>query len=203
MRLLPWVRGGSIIDAVKLVAFSIANGVHDFDSLEGLSKATAYTMETENDFANYTDCLDIKPAALTKISIPTTLSAGEYSPYAGAVDPRDGVKKLFVHQSLVCEVVILDPDLTKTVPEWVWMSSGVRSIDHCVELLSSLRQHETQTEESAKKGLVMVARGLLKLRLNPQDVESRLETQIGSNYAMDGISLQIILLFIDGLFRTT
>ncbi|GAM35137.1 Fe-containing alcohol dehydrogenase [Talaromyces pinophilus] len=195
--------GGSIIDAVKLVAFSIANGVHDFDSLEGLSKATAYTMETENDFANYTDCLDIKPAALTKISIPTTLSAGEYSPYAGAVDPRDGVKKLFVHQSLVCEVVILDPDLTKTVPEWVWMSSGVRSIDHCVELLSSLRQHETQTEESAKKGLVMVARGLLKLRLNPQDVESRLETQIGSNYAMDGISLQIILLFIDGLFRTT
>ena len=160
-------------------------------------------METENDFANYTDCVDIKPAALTKISIPTTLSAGEYSPYAGAVDPRDGVKKLFVHQSLICEVVILDPELTKTVPEWVWMSSGVRSIDHCVELLSSLRQHETQTEESAKKGLVMVARGLLKLRLNPQDVESRLETQIGSNYAMDGISLQNILLFIDGLFRTT
>jgi maleylacetate reductase len=130
---------------------------------------------------------DVRPPPFTMINVPTTLSAGEYSPYAGGIDATDGVKKIFVLQSLFADVVILDPELAQHSPEWVWMSSGVRSIDHCVELLGSLNPDvEAETEEAAVQGLIEVVRGLLKLRKDPKDLRARLETQIGSNHAMDG-----------------
>lgn len=141
------------------------------------------------DYKYSSDPPDVKHPDLIMINVPTTLSAGEYSPYAGGIDPTDGVKKIFCLQSLYADVVILDPDLAQHTPEWVWMSSGVRSIDHCVELLGSLSKIDQQTDEAAEKGLVLVARGLLKLRKDPSDLQARLETQLGSNYAMDGTSL--------------
>lgn len=148
------------------------------------------------DYKFSSDPPDVKPPTFAMINVPTTLSAGEYSPYAGGIDPSDGVKKIFVLQSLYADVVILDPALAHHTPEWVWMSSGVRSIDHCVELLSSLGQIELETEEAAEKGLVLVARGLLKLRSNPKDTKARLETQLGSVYAMDGIQSAFSVLLI-------
>ena len=78
------------------------------------------------------DASDCASIGQRMINVPTTLSAGEYSPYTGGIDPNDGVKKIFVHQSLFADVVILDPYLAQSTPEWVWMSTGVRSIDHCV-----------------------------------------------------------------------
>lgn len=145
-------------------------------------------MERDIDY-KYTnaDPPDVNPPPFVTINVPTTLSAGEFSPYAGGIDPTDGLKKIFVHQSLSTDIVILDPEVAQSSPEWVWMSSGVRSIDHCIELLGSLSKIEPETDEAAEKGLLLVARGLLKLRKNPKDTKSRMETQIGSNYAMDGV----------------
>lgn len=54
----------------------------------------------------------VTPPPFVMTNVPTTLSAGEYSPKKSSYFNVD--------------IVILDP-------EWIWMSSGVRSIDHCVE----------------------------------------------------------------------
>ena len=81
------------------------------------------------------------------------------------------------------------------------MSSRVRSIDHCVELLASLKAHEKQTEDAAEKGLVLVARWLLKLRKDLKDRQSRLDTQLGSHHAMDGVYMLVILMWCVSLGR--
>lgn len=179
--------GGSITDAVKLSGLILANDLHDVKALDDMSSRLKAAMQYDIDYKykNH-DPPDVKPMPFMTINVPTTLSAGEFSPYAGGIDPTDGVKKIFVLSSLSTDIVILDPEVAQHSPEWVWMSSGVRSIDHCVELLGSLSKIEPETNEAAEKGLVLVARGLLKLRENPKDVAARLETQIGSNFAMDG-----------------
>lgn len=145
-------------------------------------------MQHDIDYKYHTsDPPDVHAPTFTIINVPTTLSAGEYSPYAGGIDATDGIKKIFVLQSLFADVVILDPQLAQHSPEWVWMSSGVRSIDHCVELLGSPNlEIEAETVEAAETGLILVVRGLLKLRKDPKDLAARLETQVGSNFAMDG-----------------
>ena len=156
-----------------MVTLCLANQISDLDSLENLSRNLVSSMKNDIDFATSIDPPDVEPANIAMINIPTTLSAGEYSHYARGIDPRNGVKKMFIHQSLYADVVILDPELTASVPEWVWMSSGVRSIEHCVEFLVSPKAHDKQTEDAAEKGLVLVARWLLKLRKDPKDRQSR------------------------------
>ncbi|OQV05525.1 hypothetical protein CLAIMM_10252 [Cladophialophora immunda] len=182
--------GGSITDGVKLAGLALANGLHDLAGLGAMSDKLKATMQHDIDYKYHpnSDPPDVNPPPFAMINVPTTLSAGEYSPYAGGIDATDGVKKIFVLQSLFADVVILDPELARHSPEWVWMSSGVRSIDHCVELLGSLNPDiEAETEEAAAKGLVLVVRGLLQLKKDPTDLQARLATQFGSNYAMDGL----------------
>ncbi|EXJ66854.1 uncharacterized protein A1O5_10049 [Cladophialophora psammophila CBS 110553] len=184
--LVVTVGGGSITDAVKLAGLILANDLHDFKALDAMSSRLKAAMQHDIDYKHASDPQDVNPPPFVRINVPTTLSAGEYSPYAGGIDPTEGVKKIFILQSLACDIVILDPELARHSPEWVWMSSGVRSIDHCVELLGSLSKIDPETEDAAEKGLVLVARGLLKLRNDPSDLQARLETQLGSNFAMDG-----------------
>ncbi|OAG43617.1 hypothetical protein AYO21_02203 [Fonsecaea monophora] len=182
--------GGSITDGVKLAGLSLANGLTSLHALGAMSDKLKAAMLHDIDYKYVTDSdpPDVHAPPFTMINVPTTLSAGEYSPYAGGIDATDGVKKIFVHQGLFADVVILDPELAANSPEWVWMSSGVRAIDHCVELMGSLNPAiEKETDEAAEKGLVLLVRGLLKLRREPQDREARLETQFGSVLAMDGL----------------
>lgn len=72
------------------------------------------------------------------IVVPTTLSAGEYTHIAGATDPRDNAKSLFVAPGMVPKVVVLDPKLTLTTPEKTWLASGVRAVDHSVGTFPSM-----------------------------------------------------------------
>ncbi|KAH8810642.1 putative Fe-containing alcohol dehydrogenase [Xylogone sp. PMI_703] len=185
--LVVTIGGGSITDGVKLAALALANNIHNLEGLDAMSAKLKAAMQHDIDYKSSTDPTDVNPPTFSMINVPTTLSAGEFSPYAGGINPLDGVKKIFILQSLAADVVILDPEVAQNSPEWVWMSSGVRSIDHCVELLASLSKIDPETDEAAKKGLVLVARGLLKLRKDPMDKEARFETQLGSNYAMDGL----------------
>lgn len=169
---------------MKAVALCLANP-HIY-SIDGLSSLWVHPSSEDANLRNIPiNSTEIRPASIKMINIPTTLSAGEYSPYCGVTDPRDNIKRMHVHSSAFADVVILDPELGTTVPDWVWISSGVRSIDHCVETLGSLLVDDPEIIACAQKGLVLVARGLLKLKENRSDHQSRLQTQIGSNLAID------------------
>lgn len=71
---------------------------------------------------------------LRQIAIPTTLSAAEYTIGAGYLS--DEGKKVAVNsQELAPAGIILDAELTLATPERLWLSTGMRAVDHAVENL--------------------------------------------------------------------
>jgi len=71
---------------------------------------------------------------LRQIAIPTTLSAADYTCSAGYTN-KEGDKVAISHQQLTPAGIILDAELTLSTPEQLWLSTGVRALDHAVESL--------------------------------------------------------------------
>ncbi|KZW00315.1 alcohol dehydrogenase IV [Exidia glandulosa HHB12029] len=71
---------------------------------------------------------------LKQIAIPTTLSAAEYTIGAGYTD-ESGNKVAVSNAALAPSGVILDAELTLPTPERLWLSTGMRAMDHAVESL--------------------------------------------------------------------
>lgn len=83
-------------------------------------------------------------------------------------------------------LIILDPELCLTTPEYHWLSTGFRSFDHCIEALCCLEATES-SDRKAEKGLKLLAPNLLKCKADPKDVEARKQCQLAVGLAMDNI----------------
>ena len=92
---------------------------------------------------------------LYHIAIPTTLSAAECTKRAGYTS--EGGKKIVVAgPELVPEVIIYDSKFALETPQRLWLSTGIRSLDHAVELL----YHPKAAEAPAKSLLLAAIDGL-------------------------------------------
>jgi len=67
-----------------------------------------------------------------QIAIPTTLSAAEYTYVAGYTDD-EGNKVGVNSPELAPAGIILDSELTLSTPERLWLSTGIRALDHAIE----------------------------------------------------------------------
>ncbi|KAK5654735.1 hypothetical protein OQA88_7060 [Cercophora sp. LCS_1] len=178
--------GGSLTDAAKVAILAVANSV---DTLEGLEQLRASIATGQAP----------KPATIHTINIPTTLSAGEYNIQAGATDLRNHRKGSFKHPSVVADLVVLDPALTASTPERVWLSSGMRAVDHCVEGLCSIdfrpgaggNLGRDAAEGILTTGLKRLLPGLLATKKQPRDLEARRTEMLGALDAMRGLLLGV------------
>lgn len=128
-----------------------------------------------------------KPPSIPIIAIITTLSGGEYSPFAGVTDNEDGVKYQFSGNCKGPALIILSETLALTVPVRIWLASGVRALDHCIEGLCTLQRPEKGWEEAetaAIKGIRYLVPSLLATRNDPSDAQSRRLAQIGAKYSL-------------------
>tara|TARA_B100001093_G_scaffold491791_1_gene532237 strand:- start:637 stop:1854 length:1218 start_codon:yes stop_codon:yes gene_type:complete len=172
--------GGSPNDTAKAVVMSLAEdvaAVADFDRL--MIK-----------FA-YPDKIEIPSIASSKavplIAISTTLSAGEYTHFIGITDEQRQVKDLYIDKCLTAKVVILDPELTLATPEWLWLSSGMRSVDHAVEAICSTTAHPF-TDALACHSLQMLYKSLRECKRDPKDLVARLNCQIAAWMSVCGLA---------------
>jgi maleylacetate reductase len=162
--------GGSITDGAKAVQLCLSNDVDTVDGMDRI-KGTA----------------EVKPPAVRQISIPTTLSAGEFSGLAGVTNETTKVKEMYRHPLTIPQAVILDPDVTRHTPEWLFLSTGIRAVDHCVEGICSNESTEF-SDASSLHGLSLLARGLAKVKADPADRAARLDCQLGSWLSMTGLA---------------
>ncbi|KAI1143740.1 putative Fe-containing alcohol dehydrogenase [Hypoxylon sp. FL0543] len=166
---------GSLTDAAKIVSYALANEVSTHDELDSLCPTSSHKRQ------------NIKPSKIPVACIPTSLSGGEYSSTAGATNDKTGQKHSF-SEALQCPaLVILDPKLTTTTPEKVWLSTGIKAVDHCVETLCSLKSDDA-ADEDAKNGLAKLIPGLIRSKQNPQDLEARLLCQLGTRDSMSAVT---------------
>lgn len=172
--------GGSITDGVKLARLFAANNVLTHEARRALWD------KTKADFDNKADPDDVASATVPCIFIPTSLSGGEWTRYSGATDTK-GHKTLYVHTSMLADLVIYDPALTIPLPDKYWFSTGVRAIDHCVEGLSSINavdQHVDDADsirDALATALHKILPNLLLLKTRDyHDLDARLQCQLAT-----------------------
>ncbi|KAK0226014.1 alcohol dehydrogenase IV [Armillaria fumosa] len=115
---------------------------------------------------------------LLQIAIPTTLSAAEYTIGAGFTNDQ-GDKVGVTSPKLAPAGIILDAELTLPTPERLWLSTGIRALDHAVENL-----YRNGTPHPIKvlcyAAIADLFTYLPASKANPQDVTVRQRLQIAS-----------------------
>jgi maleylacetate reductase len=111
--------------------------------------------------------------------VPTTLSAGEFTPFAGCTDTVRHVKESYGHPLMMPQAVILDPAVTVHTPDWLFLSTGIRAVDHAVENVCSIAPTPFSDGVSLQ-ALRMLSVGLPAVKHDPADLEARLNCQLGA-----------------------
>lgn len=174
--LLLAVGGGSAIDAAKLVLLCLRNDIRSVDEF------ASYRGFPAVDFS-------VRPADAARwlrlLAVPTTLSAAEFTWFGGAHDTRRRVKDPYCHPMMVPQAIILDPVITLATPLPLFLSTGMKAIDHAAERLASFTA-EPLTEALSVQALRLLSRALPRVRAAPTDLEARLDCQRGMAIAMAG-----------------
>jgi maleylacetate reductase len=168
--------GGSAIDATKVMQLCLWAGLTRAEELD------AYRAGRGPDRMKVADI----PAGVRMVAIPTTLSAAEFTPFAGVTDAAKKAKEGYAHPLLAPRAVILDPAMTLATPPQLWFSTGLKAVDHAVEQLCN-PQRAPYADALAEDGLRRLTRGLSATKAAPADLDARLECQFGMWLAMSGV----------------
>ena len=172
--LIVTVGGGSITDGAKAVQLCLANDVRSVDGIDTIRAVKGVAPP-------------IKAPTVRQISVPTTIAGGEFSAMAGVTNVRSKVKELLRHDLVMPRAAILDPAITVHTPEWLFLSTGIRALDHCVEGLCSREAHP-YADAQAVRGLSMLAQALPRVKADPGDLNARMDCQIGTWLSMAPLS---------------
>jgi maleylacetate reductase len=171
--------GGSITDAGKMVTLCMSNGIATAKDLDRLATRVHVDGRVERP--------EFHAPQVACSVISTTLSAGEFSALAGCTDTVRGMKENFLHPQAAPRSVILDPALTLHTPEWLWLSTGIRALDHAVEDLCSINT-QPLSEATAYQALRLLGQGLRAVKKAPTNLQARLDGQLGAWMSIIGSS---------------
>jgi maleylacetate reductase len=177
--LIVTIGGGSVTDGAKAVQLCLANDVRTVEALDALRP-----VKGPDGAIGPPPC---RAPTVPQVAVPTTLSAAEFSAIAGVTDERTKAKELFRHPDIVPRAVILDPAVTVHTPEWLFLSTGIRALDHCVEGISSGEAHAFG-DAQALQGLALLARAMPAVRADASDLAARLDCQLGAWLSMGPLS---------------
>jgi maleylacetate reductase len=113
------------------------------------------------------------------VAVPTTLSGAEWAHRVGVTDEASGRKGGFADPRAVPPVVILDPEATLFTPEKLWLSTGIRALDHAVEGFLFGGDHPV-TDVTGLEGARRLMGYLPRSKEEPENVEVRLELQLAA-----------------------
>ncbi|CAG7927956.1 unnamed protein product [Penicillium olsonii] len=165
------VGAGSLTDGAKIVALALANGIKTAEELRTLAEGPDKRSH-------------ITAPQIPIVSVPTSLSAGEFSDFAGGTEDDSKRKFSFQPPTRGPQLVIFDSELVKTTPNSIWLSTGVRAIDHCVESMCAVQGTSEASDKLAKHALGLLVSGLLRRKKSREDRDAYLQCQLGSIDAM-------------------
>lgn len=145
-------------------------------SCADLAKAVCFFTEQEQGTpgASFHD----RPA-LPHVSIPTTYSGAELTPFFGMTDEAARRKSGAGGPTIAPLAAIYDPDVTLDLPPRVSAETGMNALAHCVEAAWS-PSRTPEAEAIALAGAARIARWLPEVVDRPGDAEARAELLAGA-----------------------
>ena len=173
---LVGVGGSTISDAARMIAVLMAEGITTVEQLRQLGEEQDMLLSPN---------LDGKVLPL-QVAVPTTLSAGEFNMGGGNVlDDQAGHKIRVRHPRLYADLIMLDSVMTEGTPDWLWLSTGVKALDHCIE-----RLYTTGNQPAIDAPILAAAEILFthlpKSRESDGDPEARLQCLVAAWMSMMG-----------------
>jgi alcohol dehydrogenase class IV len=173
---LVGVGGSTISDASRMIAVLMAEGITTEAQLRQLGEDQDMMLSPN---------LEGKTLPL-QVSIPTTLSAGEFNMGGGNVlDDQAGHKIRVRSPRLYADLIMLDAVMTEGTPDWLWLSTGVKALDHCIERLYTTG-NQPAIDAPILAAAEMIFTHLPKSRESDNDPEARLQCLVAAWMSMMG-----------------
>ncbi len=172
------IGGGTVIDSVKVALVALAEGLTRIEQLDD------WHMRVAADGSRVTPSPRRPPCR--QIAVPTTLSGAEFSDMAGCTDTRFGTKHGYTGAFIGAASVILDPRITVHTPDRLWLSTGIRAVDHAVEALCSVNA-QPLVDATSVRALALLGRSLTRYADDKTDLDARLDGQMGAWLAATSI----------------
>jgi alcohol dehydrogenase class IV len=137
---------------------------------------------------------DLKDPIARLILVPTSLSASEWNNKSAATSPTTHKKQHFSSPNAAPDLILLDPEVASTSPRKLWLASGMRAVDHCIETMVN-DQCKCDAFYHMEDALSVLFKGLKDYRegKNKNDHDQLIDgihqCQLGSRNAMMGLLL--------------
>jgi maleylacetate reductase len=124
--------------------------------------------------------------SLPHVAVPTTLSVAELASGAGFTDPA-GAKAGRRDPRMLPDSVIYDGELALSTPIGLWLSTGIRALDHAVESFLVPGEHPF-SDVLALEAVRRLFRTLPLAKAHPEDAAIRTENQLAAwfSYTLTG-----------------
>lgn len=153
--------GGSVMDVAKLVAVLWDSDQSILDVV-GVNKVLG------------------RRTALAQV--PTTSGTGSEAGIRSLVTNPETLAKLAIEsRHMLADIVILDPELTYSVPAAVTAATGIDALAHCVESFTNIKSHPL-IDGYATLGIELVGKYLARAVANGSDTEARAGMMLASYY---------------------
>ena len=169
--LIVTIGGGSITDAGKNVQLCLEHDITELDQFE------PFRLKTDP-ATGVVEAPDFRGPTVRQIAVPTTLSGGEFHQSGGSNDPVNKLKQSIRHPLMIPRTVVFDPALTLHTPLGLWLSTGMRAVDHAVESFCS-PYGSPFVDGTSLQALRTLPEALRRTKRDPQDLEARANAQSG------------------------
>lgn len=116
-------------------------------------------------------------SGLPILAIPTTYAGSEMTPIYGLTEA--GLKKTGKDPRVLPRTVIYDPELSRTLPVGLSVTSGINAIAHAAEGLYAQDSNPVM-DLMAQEGIAAIARALPAIRQAADDIEARADALYGA-----------------------
>jgi alcohol dehydrogenase class IV len=116
-------------------------------------------------------------SGLPILAIPTTYAGSEMTPIYGLTE--GGLKKTGKDPRVLPRTVIYDPELSRSLPVGLSVTSGINAIAHAAEGLYAQDSNPVM-DLMAEEGIAAIARALPAIRRNAVDIEARSDALYGA-----------------------
>lgn len=172
------IGGGSVLDAAKAIGMLAVNG----------GTTAQYQLEGKA----------VAAPPLLLIAVPTTAGTGSEATKVSVIyNAEKGFKKSIYHNSMIAEVVVLDPTTTVGLPPKVTAATGMDAITHAIESYTSLNA-DVFSRMYSLKALALLYENLETAYREPENLVARQNMLLGSYFAGCAIAAGTCLAHIVG-----